>query len=124
MRTEASICHRCRNQKPCHINLKPEILNDSQEIRPIPDKYMHIVDLDCRHITCDFEGKGAAIDAQLRGDFITQTVANGNTTMQIELAAFGTQDKPTKKLQLRGVSKIGQIFSKQGNLYYPTGQRT
>lgn len=123
MKKESKICDTCRIRTMCHKALRPEIMHDDGTTRRIPDHYTHIEDLDCRHVSCDSEGIPAARKAKRSGIFKLFPVSVGSDrTDQFRAAVFGSADKPTHKGEWRIVSDIGQIFSKQDNVFYPTGQ--
>lgn len=126
MNKESVLCGKCRIRKTCPEALQPEIVDEHGAIRPIPHHYTHPSDRFCRHVMCETDGEEAANDALDKNTFISvrARLHSRAKVTPIQLAIFGSIDKPTHILQLRGVSSRGRVFSRdqQYGTFYPTGQ--
>lgn len=83
--------------------------------------------LDCRNYTCDQDGRDALdgtyrqiVSGKIRVREYGAVDYNGNTKT-VEAAPFRTKYKPTAKTRV--VDRDGDVYSKQGEVYYPTGQK-
>lgn len=126
MNKESKLCGKCRISKLCPEALQPEIVDEYGAIKPIPHSYTHPSDRFCRHIMCETDGEEAANEALNKNAFVTVRARLRPRALatSIQLAIFGSKDKPTHILQLRGISHRGRVFSRdqEHGTFYPTGQ--
>ncbi|MBP9814511.1 hypothetical protein KBC80_04975 [Candidatus Woesebacteria bacterium] len=126
MNKESKLCGKCRIRKSCPDALQPEIVDEYGAIKPIPHHYTHPSDRFCRHVMCETDGEEAAETALQKKKFINvrARVFPKTPPITIQLAIFGSLDKPTHKLELRGISPRGRVFSRdqEHGTFYPTGQ--
>ncbi len=77
---------------------------------------------------CERDGEEAAETALQKNTFIyvrARLKPWGAPSVSLQLAIFGSKDKPTHILQLRGITKTGKVYSRdqEHGTFYPTGQR-
>lgn len=128
MRNGCEFCRGCTNETICPPQLQPEVYDEHNTIRSIPDRFGEIefqdAPINCRHLTCSMRGMLAAYKAWKTKNFSEFVVFNADGQAQHEQGvAFGTHDKPTHIDEIRIVTETGKIASSQDGKFYYTGDQ-
>jgi hypothetical protein len=122
MNKEFQVCRLCRVNNSCHPDLLPVFVGRSGRPHTIKDKEKYMLRIDCGNYTCGLDGETAARAAIKHDDGFKSYPVTEQTgeIHEVEGIAFGTSNKRTDINEHRIVTREGQIYARQSDMYFPT----